>query len=60
MRKFRDMFKVRQPGNGDGVQKGFEADSKKSQAWGVPHEDNSQNSGGKTLVNLGNDTEGNS
>ena len=27
--KFRDMFKVRQPGNGNKVQKGFEANSKK-------------------------------
>lgn len=47
---FLDLFKVRKPGNGDKVQKGFEAASKRSQARTFPSENNSQNSGGKKPV----------
>ena len=47
---FKELFKVRQPGHGDSVQKSFEAASKRSQARKFPSEDNSQNSGGKKPV----------
>jgi len=47
---FKSLFKVRQPGHGENVQKGFEAASKRSQAKKFPTEDNSQNSGGKKPV----------
>lgn len=47
---FRSLFKVRQPGNGDSVQKGFASASKRSQAVKFPSKDNSQNSGGKKEV----------
>jgi len=47
---FKDLFKVRKPGNGDAVQKGFEAKSKASKSRSFPSEDNSQNSGGKKPV----------
>lgn len=44
---FKSLFKVRQPGNGDAVQKAFEAASKRSKGVKFPVKDNSQNSGGK-------------
>lgn len=47
---FKSLFKVRKPGNGDSVQKGFEATSKRSKGVKFPSKDNSQNSGGKTAV----------
>ena len=47
---FKSLFKVRKPGNGDSVQKGFEAASKRSQARSFQSEDNSQNSGGKKPI----------
>lgn len=47
---FRDLFKVRKPGNGDAVQKGFEAASKRSKGVKFPSQDNSQNSGDKKSV----------
>lgn len=47
---FRSLFKVRKPGHGDKVQKGFEAASKRSKAVKFPSKDNSQNSGGKKGV----------
>lgn len=47
---FKNIFKVRKPGNGDSVQKGFEAASKKSKARSFPSEDNSQNSRGKKPI----------
>lgn len=47
---FRDLFKVRQPGNGDAVQKGFENASKRSKGRSFPSQNNSQNSGGKKPI----------
>ena len=39
MGKFRDMFKVRQPGNGDAVQQGFRAQGKKLPDVGMQQND---------------------
>lgn len=47
---FKDLFKVRKPGNGDATQKSFESASKRSQSRSFPSENNSQNSGGKKSV----------
>ena len=51
--KFRSMFKVRQPGNGDKVQKSFEESSEEDdmkEIKSIPSKDNSQNSGPKTSI----------
>ena len=47
---FRDLFKVRQPGNGDAFQKKAEAAGKKK--INIPSKDNSQNSGPKQSVGV--------
>jgi hypothetical protein len=47
---FRDLFKVRRPGNGDAVQASFARASKESKARKFPSQDNSQTSGGKKPV----------
>ncbi len=47
---FKELFKVRKPGHGDSVQKGFEGASKRSKGRSFPSKDNSQNSGGKKPV----------
>ncbi len=48
---FKNLFKVRQPGNGQAVQDSFARASKESKARKFPSTDNSQNSGGKKSVN---------
>lgn len=45
---FRDLFKVRRPGNGDAVQKGFEKQGKKKPDVGM--QKNDYNSKDKTSV----------
>lgn len=46
--KFRSMFKVRKPGNGDKFQKKVESDG--HYKLKVTNKDNSQNSGPKTSI----------
>ena len=47
---FKDLFKVRKPGNGGSVEKAFASASKKSQSRSFPSKDNSANSSGKKGV----------
>ncbi len=47
---FKNLFKVRQPGNGDAVQKSFARAAKSNKGETMPTENNSQPSGGKKSV----------